>query len=650
MSRRWSIGAVKVPGDKMLGGARLKVFLRCIGEAVCAQGLRGLAGVVPFGEVVYDVAREALERFRLHQDEEQIRAALEEAMRAAVDEVRDEARAVAHEVAVGQPAEIELRLADYLTQVPALLRRSFQRPTDALGLSLPARLVLEKTEDLLPLLPARLPRFKPGDCPSGIGDWELVELLGVGGFGEVWKARHRFFDGIAPVALKFCLDPSARDRLLKHEAGVLNQVMRNGRHPGIVPLLDAALGADPPCLKYEYIEGGDLSGLLREWAGLPLAERWLRATRVVAQLAHIVGTAHRLSPPIVHRDLKPANILVSLSRERSRLNEFALKITDFGIGSVAAFEAIRESRQGSATRGGMLASSLRGAHTPLYASPQQMRGEVPDVRDDIHALGVIWYQMLIGDLGSGAPTGLWAEELEEAGMSRELLRLLGACVAARPERRPHDAAALAEQLDALLAAPVSAPPPRRDPEPLPTSTDPIRELLRSIEATPSLWLLDLTNKGIGDEGVKALAALPALANRSTIILSGNGIGDEGVKALAASPYVANLSKLVLWDNHVGDEGVKALATSAYLAGLNTLDLGRNRVGDAGAVALAESPHMASLGALILVSNQIGDVGAAAIASSPHLANLAELKPLNNRISAAGVTALREKFGKRVRIY
>ena len=233
--------------------------------------------------------------------------------------------AVAHEVAVGQPAEIELRLADYLTQVPALLRRSFQRPTDALGLSLPARLVLEKTEDLLPFLPVRLPRFKPGDCPSGIGDWKLVELLGVGGFGEVWKAQHRFFDGIAPVALKFCLDPSARDRLLKHEAGVLNQVMRNGRHPGIVPLLDAALGADPPCLKYEYIEGGDLSGLLREWADLPLRERWPRATRVVAQLAHIVGTAHRLSPPIVHRDLKPANILVSFSRERSRLNEFALE-------------------------------------------------------------------------------------------------------------------------------------------------------------------------------------------------------------------------------------------------------------------------------------------------------------------------------------
>jgi serine/threonine protein kinase len=629
--------------------ARLKVLFRCIGEAVCAQGLRGLAGVVPFGDVVYDVAREVLERFRRYQEEEHWREALEEAVQAAAQEVREEARAVAHEVAAGQPPEIELRLADYLTQVPALLRQSLKRPSDAQGRSLPARLVLERAEDLLPFLPARLPRFKPGDCPPGVGDWELVELLGVGGFGEVWKARHRTFDGIAPVALKFCLDPAARERLLKHEAGVLNQVMRHGRHPGIVPLLDAALGADPPCLKYEYVEGGDLSGLVREWCDLTAAERWPRATRVAAQLARIVGVAHRLSPPIVHRDLKPANVLLAACGVATP-QAAVFKITDFGIGGVAASEAISESRQGSATRGGVLASCLRGAHTPLYASPQQMRGDPPDVRDDVHALGVIWYQLLSGDLGSGAPTGLWSEELEEAGMSRDLIRLLGACVASRPERRPRDAADLADQLDALLAPPrPTAPPPPRAPEPT-VAPEPIRELLRSVEAMPSLWLLDLTNKGIGDEGVKALAALPSLANRSTIILSGNNVGDEGAKALAASPHVVNLSKLVLWDNHIGDEGVTALAQSPNLAGLNTLDLGKNRVGDEGAIALAESPHMGSLSALILVSNQIGDAGAAALAASPYLANLAELKPLNNRISAAGVTALREKFGKRVRIY
>jgi serine/threonine protein kinase len=614
--------------------AWVKVLFRSVGEALAAHGLRALAGAVPFGTVVYDVAAGAAERFRRYQDDEEARATLEEA--------REEAMAVAAEVCAGQPEPVRARVAAYLVQVPSLLRQTLKRPADPSGLSLPLSLSLVRAEDWLAFLPARLPHFRPGDRPAGVGDWEVVELLGVGGFGEVWKARHRFFDGIAPVALKFCLDAAARERLLKHEAGVLNRMMRSGRHPGIVPLLDAYLAADPPCLKYEYVEGGNLSGLVREWQPLSVARRWRPATEVVARLAAVVGTAHRLDPPIVHRDLKPANVLVG----RAAGSDLVLRVTDFGIGGVAALPALCESRQVTTLRGEVLGTTLRGAHTPLYASPQQMRGDPPDVRDDVHALGVLWYQLLTGDLGSGAPTGLWGDELEEAGLSRDLVRLLGACVAARPERRPEDAAVLAAQLAPLLdRAPAPPPPPEAQPP-----ADPVRALLAGLEASPGSWLLDLTNKRIGDAALAALAASPALAGRSVLYLSGNQITDAGARALAASPHVANLTRLVLWDNLIGDEGVAALAASPYLANLTALDLGRNRVGDAGAKALAASPHLAGLGALILVSNQIGDEGALALAASPYLENLAELKPLNNHIGAAGVTALRERFGKRVRIY
>src|SRR5437660_61495 len=83
------------------------------------------------------------------------------------------------------------------------------------------------------LLPARLPHFKVGDRPAGIGDWELEELLGVGGFGEVWKARNANLPD--PVALKFCLDPQAA-AVLRNEAALLGRVMHQGRHPGIVRL------------------------------------------------------------------------------------------------------------------------------------------------------------------------------------------------------------------------------------------------------------------------------------------------------------------------------------------------------------------------------------------------------------------------------
>jgi len=101
---------------------------------------------------------------------------------------------------------------------------------------------------------------------------------------------------------------------------------------------------------------------------------------------------------------------------------------------------------------------VRGAYTPLYASPQQMRGEPADPRDDVHALGVIWFQVLTGDLGAG-PAADWRDELGGMRLPEGQLQLLAGCLASRPERRPADAAALTRQLDDLLRAGLPPSPP-----------------------------------------------------------------------------------------------------------------------------------------------------------------------------------------------
>ncbi len=165
------------------------------------------------------------------------------------------------------------------------------------------------------------------------------------------------------------------------------------RSTGIVPLLHAYLSNDPPCLEYPYIEGGTLVRLLDESreSASPLTP--VHVQRIVEQIAKIVSPGHRATPKLVHRDLKPSNILVERRGDRK---------------VVLQGDGLRHRRAGrpagagaipsSSSLMGNMASVLTGSYSPLYASPQQVRGDKPDPRDDVYALGVIWYQLLAGDL------------------------------------------------------------------------------------------------------------------------------------------------------------------------------------------------------------------------------------------------------------
>ena len=418
-----------------------KAVLNVLGAGLLGEAADLLLDALP------EVAQDVWDWWNKERTEEQREAELEHLAHALDGEVRQAAEDAVREVAADQPAAVQQVLVVYLLQVPPTVRRSLARHTAPA----PRTWRLRQADDLLPLLPARLPRFQPGDRPLPGVDWELVELLGVGGFGEVWKARNPDFDGVPLVALKFCLNPASR-HLLGHEAAVLNQVMRQGRHPGIVPLLQTYLHADPPCLAYEYVEGGDLAGLIQAWHG-PFGKLPARlvedAAGVVRELADIVAHAHQLEPPIVHRDLKPANILV----QRLADGRTALRIADFGISGLVAGHALEEERRGTG-HGRILATALRGAHTPLYASPQQIQGAPPDPRDDVYALGVIWYQLLTGDLTAGRPGGTrWMRRLAGQGMPAAQLDLLGSCFEDNPADRPASALVLAAALREVAAAP-----------------------------------------------------------------------------------------------------------------------------------------------------------------------------------------------------
>jgi len=425
-------------------------FIRCIGEAVLAKGLHGLVKLVPFGEHLYEIADEAFRRWRERQQAEQIkqdlRQELEQAAQTDQAQFEQQMRQLAAEVAAAQPLAVRQALADYLTLLPIRIRQTFVRPEDPTGTTLPASWSLQMAQDLLPLLPPRPPRFRAGQRPPGTDKWVLVQRLGLGGFGEVWKAQHtQLKDRFS--AFKFCLDPASQQRLLQHEARIINQVMTQVDHPGIVKLLEVDYNAEAPWLQYEYVAGGELGQLVAHWPRDP-GERIRLATSLIQSLANTVAYCHQLQPPVVHRDLKPSNILVTCTG----LTIKALKITDFGIGDTETRQALEEEVRWETQQSALLStpSLIRSAHTPMYASPEQKKGAPAHPADDVHALGVLWYQLLLGDLTQ--PLGVnYREELAERGVNEEVINLLARCVAPKAEKRLANAGVLLGELRNLKA-------------------------------------------------------------------------------------------------------------------------------------------------------------------------------------------------------
>src|SRR5262249_44779858 len=185
---------------------------------------------------------------------------------ATIEEAKKAAEEVAREVAAEAKPDEQLALELYLTQIPGAVRASMKRADDPSGKSVPADFAVNSPQDLARLLPQRAPHFRPGaDLPNRPG-WKLDELLGAGGFGEVWLARHSFIPH--PRAVKFCTDPLVRTKLTSHEGKVIARVMAQGNHPNVVPLLDAVLDGETPWLMYEFVGGGGLTDLIHRWHAL----------------------------------------------------------------------------------------------------------------------------------------------------------------------------------------------------------------------------------------------------------------------------------------------------------------------------------------------------------------------------------------------
>jgi serine/threonine protein kinase len=328
-----------------------------------------------------------------------------------------------------------------------------------------------------------------------VGPYRLLEPLGAGGMGQVFKAWHPFMNRV--VALKL-IHP---DRLGNAEAVARFlreiQVAAQLTHPNIVRAYDAAQAGDVHYLAMEFIEGRDLSRLIEERGPLPYAE----ACDLLRQAA--LGLQHAHERGLVHRDIKPANLLLT--------NDGVLKLLDLGLARTVKAPLPEEvDTLPSAEPGAMLTISGAIMGTPDYMAPEQsFDSRTVDIRADIYSLGCTLYHLLVGKPPFASHRTLrakvWAHR--EAAPDLPLYRvrpdvpaalqiIVDTLMAKHPAHRLATPMQVAQALAAFTPPrPMAnvpslvtvAPPPPPAKEPTPEPDPPVREIpTLALETTPAM--------------------------------------------------------------------------------------------------------------------------------------------------------------------
>jgi WD40 repeat protein/serine/threonine protein kinase len=313
----------------------------------------------------------------------------------------------------------------------------------------------------------------PDLCGPVLGPYVVLERLGAGGMGQVYKARHQDLDRL--VALKVlrqdrCGDPEAVQRF-QREIKIVAQLS----HPNLVLAYDASCVDDLCFLAMEYVEGTDLARRVRRHGPLPVP----LSCEVIRQAA--LGLAHAHERGLVHRDIKPSNLMLlhrheSIAHERdgepdaparalacaagSASNPGVVKVLDLGL---ACWHLPGPEHSSS-----LLTETGAVLGTPDFLAPEQARdARKADPRSDLYSLGCTFYYLLTGQVPLPAATlteKLLRHQMDDPvpverlrpDVPAEVAAVVGRLMAKRPEERFPSAAAVAEVLLVQALGPPAA--------------------------------------------------------------------------------------------------------------------------------------------------------------------------------------------------
>lgn len=274
-----------------------------------------------------------------------------------------------------------------------------------------------------------------------LGSYELVEKIGGGGMGEVWRARHRLL--VRPAAVKLIrpdtLGGDTRTMLGRFEREA--QATSVLRSPHTVELYDFGVTEDGTFYyAMELLDGFDLDTLVSRFGPQPPE----RVVSLLKQVCRSLSDAH--GKGLIHRDIKPANIIVG----RLGSEYDYVKVLDFGL-----VKAQQETSLGDA----QLSRADTAVGTPAFMAPETALAETVDSKADLYSLGCVAYWLLTGrQVFSGAsPVQVMLEHVQsdpqapslltELAIPEDLERIVLACLRKQPHERPESADALFHELD-----------------------------------------------------------------------------------------------------------------------------------------------------------------------------------------------------------
>ena len=247
-------------------------------------------------------------------------------------------------------------------------------------------------------LPSSQETFEPLPPGRMLGQYRILERLGAGGMGQVYKAEHSVMARVVALKIispRLMQEPSARARFQREVRNAARLI-----HPNIVVAHDAAEVEGMCFLVMEYVDGQDVAQLLSRYGRPPLG----LACEIIRQAALGLQYAHEHG--MVHRDIKPANLMVANARAQRDRQDIAfaggsmkqgwpeaplVKILDFGLARLSATEGVSSGCGETLTREGYIVG------TPEFMSPEQARdSRTVDIRSDIYSLGCTLYMLLAG--------------------------------------------------------------------------------------------------------------------------------------------------------------------------------------------------------------------------------------------------------------